>query len=157
MVGPFLMAGCRFLLYLVAASAAAAGVTGIAIWSAAALACYIFGLSCLAAKETTPSLVRLWPVFFFSAPIGLALLLNNGPSRAFAFILLLILGIWVGWALRYILGRAEPNIGFGVSRLLAGIALVDLLAVADWPHPAFLLFAFWFLLCLFLQRFVPAT
>src|SRR5437667_4105560 len=47
-LSPVLMAACRFLLYLVAASAAARGVTGLAVWSAFALAAYIIGLSHLA-------------------------------------------------------------------------------------------------------------
>src|SRR2546429_5504991 len=45
---PVLMAACRFFLYLVAASTAARGVTGLAIWSGFALAAYISGFRFLA-------------------------------------------------------------------------------------------------------------
>jgi hypothetical protein len=41
--------------------------------------------------------------------------------------------------------------------LLAGIALVDLLAVADLSHAAAAVFPAWFLLALLLQRYIPAT
>ena len=50
---PVLMAACRFFLYLVAASTAQEGVTGLAIWSAFALATYIIGLSYLVRREST--------------------------------------------------------------------------------------------------------
>ncbi|MBI3192157.1 MAG: UbiA family prenyltransferase, partial [Pedosphaera parvula] len=44
---PLIMAGCRFFLYLVAASAATGDGGGLAIWSAFALGGYIIGLSYL--------------------------------------------------------------------------------------------------------------
>ena len=42
---PIIMAGCRFFLLLAAASTGIDGVTGLAVWSAVALFCYIVGLS----------------------------------------------------------------------------------------------------------------
>jgi hypothetical protein len=59
--------------------------------------------------------------------------------------------------MRRSLGRLEPNIGYTVSRLLAGIVLVDLLAVAGGNEAWIGCFAAWFVLALALQRFVPAT
>jgi hypothetical protein len=41
--------------------------------------------------------------------------------------------------------------------LLAGIALVDLLAVADLSQTPAAIFLVWFLLALLLQGFIPAT
>src|SRR5712675_2728560 len=46
-LSPLLMSACRFFLYLVAASSALQGVTGLAVWNALALAAYIVGLSFL--------------------------------------------------------------------------------------------------------------
>jgi len=40
-LAPVLMGLCRLLVYLIAASVAAKGVTGLAIWSGLVLACYI--------------------------------------------------------------------------------------------------------------------
>jgi hypothetical protein len=44
-----------------------------------------------------------------------------------------------------------------ISRLLAGIVLVDALAVARTGLPWMGLFPLWFALALLLQRFIPAT
>lgn len=48
---PVLMAACRFFLYLVAATATGNDLTGLAVWSALALAAYIVGLTHLAKKK----------------------------------------------------------------------------------------------------------
>src|SRR6185436_20845514 len=45
---PLLMAGCRFFLVILAASAARDGVVGLSIWSALVLAAYVIGLSYIA-------------------------------------------------------------------------------------------------------------
>src|SRR5260370_40290166 len=68
-VSPVLMAGCRFLLYLVAASTAVDGVTGWSVWCAFALAAYIIGLSYLARNDSTLLSVRLRPCLFLASPI----------------------------------------------------------------------------------------
>src|SRR5437016_1602514 len=47
-LAPLLMAACRFLLYLVAASTAQRGANEPALWRAGALAAYITGISYLA-------------------------------------------------------------------------------------------------------------
>jgi UbiA prenyltransferase family len=154
---PVLIAACRLLIYLVAASVAANGVTGLVLWSAIALACYIIGLSYLARRERVRRAVQPWPMLFLTGPVLLALLVNDGPYRAIGFVLSAIVVIWVLWAVRHAFWRSHPNIIFSVSRLLAGIALVDLLAVADVAQPAVWLFLACFFLALLLQRFVPAT
>jgi hypothetical protein len=64
---------------------------------------------------------------------------------------------WVFWAISRSFGRGGANVGFTVSRLLAGIVLVDLLAVAGTSSPWAGLFGVWFVLALLLQRFIPAT
>jgi hypothetical protein len=61
------------------------------------------------------------------------------------------------WALRHAFWLAEPKVGCAVARLLAGIPLVDLLAVADLTRPEAGLFLLWFVLALLLQRYIPAT
>jgi hypothetical protein len=59
--------------------------------------------------------------------------------------------------LRFVFRKDAPRIGFAVSSLLAGIVLVDIIAIAGEPPMAALVFAGLFLLALGLQRFVPAT
>ena len=153
---PVLMAGCRFFLYLVAASVATNGVTGNVVWCAVALASYIVGLSYLARKESIIGALPYWSAIFLTTPFIIAYYMDDDATRAPAYVILFILLVWIGWALHFTIGKNSPNIGATVSRLLAGIILVDLLVLADkpvfWP-----LLALWFLLALLFQRFIPAT
>lgn len=154
---PVLMAGCRLLLYLVAASVGRNGVTGWAIWCGLALAAYIIGLSYLARNESTRSAFRYWPCLLLATPVLLALLINPGESQQAALLLSAILGLWIIRSLRFTFWNSERNIGRTVSGLLAGIALVDLLAVADSTREQSLVFFLLFIAALLFQRFVPAT
>jgi len=154
---PVLMAACRFLLYLVAASVGLNGVTGWAIWCGLALAAYVIGLSYLARNESTRSAFRYWPCALLATPVLFALLINTGETRQAALLLTAILGLWIIRSLRFTFWNSERNIGRTVSGLLAGIALVDLLAVADSTREQSLVFFLLFVAALLLQRFVPAT
>jgi len=156
-LSPILMAGCRFLLYVIAASIGAEGVTGWAVWCGLALAAYVVGLSFLARKESTRAAVNYWPCLALAVPIFLALLMNAGVYRQNAWLLSAVLGLWIVRSLRFVIREADRNAGRAVSSLLAGIVLVDLLAVADLPHGFALIFIALLLLALQLQRFVPAT
>jgi len=156
-IAPLLMGACRFLVYLVAASVANNGITGYGVWAGLALAVYVAGLSYLARKESFHAPVNYWPAFLLGAPLLLALLVDDGPYRRDGCTLSVILGVWILWALRYTFGQGHPNLGLTVSRLLAAIALVDLLAVADLTTPWIGLFVIWFVLALLFQRFIPAT
>jgi len=155
---PVLMGGCRWLVYLIAASVAAGGVTGWAVWSGLALAGYVMGLSWLARKETQRGPAPAWPAVFLGAPLLLAALVDDGPWQFSGGVMALVWLVWVIWALRNAFWRQPPMVGYAVARLLAGIALVDLLAVADltrpWLSPFFLAC---FVLALLLQRYIPAT
>lgn len=163
---PVLMGICRLLVYLVAASVASpgtvgsaegGGMTGYPLWCGLALAVYVMGLSFLARKETRRGPAPFWPCLFLAAPVILAALCDDGPARRAGVILSLVLIVWVLWAVREVLWRPNPNVGYAVGRLLAGIALVDLLAVADLTRPWIALFVIWFVLALLLQRYIPAT
>ena len=153
---PLLMALCRLLLYLTAASAAVTGVTGLAMWSGLALAAYIVGLSYLARKEATGVVIQHWPQFLLILPPVLALLVNDGESFQPA---LLIGAVFVLWTVRSLRGVwMEPrNVPRAVGGLLAGICWVDLLAVVDQPPEMGIVFAGCLVLALVLQKFVPAT
>ena len=157
LLSPILMAGCRFFLYLVAASTAQHGVTGWAVWCGFALAAYIVGLSFLARKESTRNEPALWPCLLLAIPIALALFMNADGYRRNALLLSGVLLLWTVKSLRYAFRAAERNIGRAISGLLAGIVLVDLLAAADVPHVLAWVFIALFLLALLFQRFVPAT
>ena len=154
---PVLMAGCRFLLYLVAASAARQGITGLALWSAIAMWAYVLGLSALARREILPGPLQYGPLLFLGAPVLLALLVNAGRSKTAATVLILALVTWIVRSLMSTRPGPWRNVGRAVSGLLAGIVLVDWLAVCDASFGAYFLFLLLFILALAGQRFVPAT
>jgi hypothetical protein len=156
-LGPFLMGMCRFGVYLLAASAARGEANGEVIWKGLALAAYIVGLSCLARKESGRGRINFWPSLLLATPVVFAGLMDDGSSWRPAVVYSLALAAWSSWALSRSLGQPEPNVGYTVSRLLAGIVLVDLLAVASSSEPWTACFAVWFVLALLLQRFIPAT
>jgi len=154
---PVLMAGCRFLLVILAASTAADGVAGLSIWSALVLAAYIVGLSYLARRESVRATPEYWPCALLAAPIVLALIVNQNGFQRRGFLLSALLALWVLGSLRQAFWAAQPNVGRSVSALLAGIVLVDLLAVGGGTPTVGVMFASLFILALLFQRFIPAT
>jgi 4-hydroxybenzoate polyprenyltransferase len=156
-VAPALMGACRWCVYLLAASAAPWGASGEVIWKGLALGAYVAGLSCLASKETSRARLNFWPSLLLTTPVVMAGLIDDGPSWMPAAVYSLVLTAWSAWALSRSLGQAEPNPGYTVSRLLAGIVLVDVLAVAGSGEAWLGCCAVWFALALLLQRFIPAT
>jgi len=154
---PVLMAACRFFLLLTAAATGARGVDGLSLWSATALGCYIIGLSYLARRESAPGLIRYWPLVLLAAPLVLAFIVNDGYFREKALLASAIVALWALRCLRPTFWQSPPDIGKTVSGLLAGICLVDLLAVANQPPQVSVGFLVCFVLALLLQRFVPAT
>ena len=153
---PVLMAACRFFLLLAAASAGAEGVTGLSIWSAFALAGWIVGLSYVAKRESTTGRLQRWPLAVLALPLGFAALINNGGWRLPALGLGLLVIAWAAWCLRHTFAAGNRNLGLTVAGLLAGICLVDWLAVVP-PLGTGLVFFGLFLASLLGQRFVPAT
>ncbi|HUD46674.1 MAG TPA: UbiA family prenyltransferase [Candidatus Baltobacteraceae bacterium] len=157
LVAPLLMGACRLGVYVVAASAASNGVDGEAIWKGLALAAYVAGLSWLARKESARVEVNYLPCILLAAPIFMAGCVDDGAWVGPAALFSVALAGWEFWAISRSLRWGGGNVGLTVSRLLAGIALVDLLAVAGENSPWIGLFGLWFALALLLQRFIPAT
>ena len=157
----WLMAGCRFLLYPLAASAA----VGVARWPAVAaggvLAIYIAGITYLARMESLPAeRVPRWPWLLLCAPLlwcpltmPLALALAGGWLLAWP----LAFWLWRAWrqtAWRRTGSARRPP---PVADLLAGIVLVDLM-LTPWPTWGRLLtFAALFGAARLFQRVIPAT
>ena len=156
-LSPLLMAACRLFLLLAAASCASDGVTGLAVWSALALASYVLGLSYLARRENLPNSPRYWPCLFLVVPIALALLVNRGVYHIRGIMLATLLGLWILKSLLHIYWSPQRNVGRSVSGLLAGMVFVDLLSVAGASQPITLIFLGFFGLALLFQRSIPAT
>jgi 4-hydroxybenzoate polyprenyltransferase len=179
-LAPLLMAGCRFLLYLVAGSAALGGISAKLLWCAGALAAYIVGLSFIARKEagsgTGVSPVRTeaygrdaratkatrhnrWAVAPLLAPLAIAVILGGWEGWHLAALQGVLFLVWLALCLRDLSAEAA-NVGRTVSALLAGIVLVDMLAVQGAYAMTPLLFVVMgglFASALILQRKVPAT
>ena len=166
---PVLIALCRFFLFLVAASFAfvttnpngdffAHQNSGLATWTALVLCLYVVGLSCLAKVESEPGAVRYWPCMLLCSPVLLALFVNpDGDNREAALLVSAILGLWVIRCLRSAFLGEKRDIGKTVGGLLAGISLVDLMAVPLVSTELAGLFLGCFILSLVAQRWAPAT
>lgn len=156
---PWLMGACRFWVYVIAGATGAGGLNGFAIFGGAALAFYVVGLSCVARRESVRGPVPFWPLPLLAAPVALALTQNTGEFRRPAVWISLLLLLWIVRCVRTAFFRGETNVGWIVTNLLAGIVLVDWLAVA--PQVSHWLSALVFLplfgLTKWLQKFVPAT
>lgn len=153
---PFIMASCRFLLYLVAGAATMHKMNEPVFWHGLALAAYIVGLSFLARKESGQGGVSLWPLLFLIVPLVVNVCVN--PSRnVLSGLASLVLIAWLVWCLRGMFTHAKPNLGRVVAGLLAGIVLVDCAALSQLSAGVTSVFATLFLLALLLQRTIPAT
>ena len=153
---PLIMAACRFLLYVVAASATLRAVSDVVVWHGLALGAYITGLSYLARGESSPGTTRRWPLLLLLAPLVASVMINSHRD-AISWISSAILLAWMLWCLRGMVGRAARSVGKSVAGLLAGIVLVDWAAVPQMPNEFNLVFVGLFVLALILQRRIPAT
>jgi hypothetical protein len=155
---PILMAACRVLLYWVAAASAVEGITGLAVWSSLALGSYVAGLSLYAIHERSKRGLPYWPLLLLGVPLLLAWVANSGPYGPRVLLLALLLAVWTGRAVQRALRPVGANVPAAIGGLLAGIVLVDLLAVAGGGSLGMsLVFIGLFGVTLVAQRFVPAT
>jgi 4-hydroxybenzoate polyprenyltransferase len=124
---------CRLLFYLMGASVGVIGITGQSIWCGLALAIYVVGVSYLPHQRDATGPQRHWPMLLMGVPIFLALIMDDNGSRQAGLLLSAVLALWTARCLRPALWSAEQDFPRAVTGLVAGIALVDLLAVADGP------------------------
>lgn len=155
---PLLMGMCRFWIYVIAGSTGSWGINGWPIWCGVALGLYVAGLSLLAQRENSRGPLPYWPLILLAVPVFLALLMNPGDNRSKVIGYSVILLLWVARCTRTIFQGSGVNVGRIVSGLLAGIVLVDWLAVAPGcPNALGVVFLILFGATLGLQHFVPAT
>jgi 4-hydroxybenzoate polyprenyltransferase len=154
---PWLLGLCRFWLYVIAGSTGVWGVNGGPIWCGAALAIYAAGFGSVARRGNFRRPVPFWPLLLLTAPVFLAMLMNAGAARKDAMLVSLVFGLWGARCARTIFLPDEANVGRIAAGLLAGIVLVDWLAVApQLPHwLSGVVFLPLFGAALLLQRFVP--
>jgi len=160
-LSPVIMAGCRTLLILAAASTAVNGIDGgrinHSVWSALVLGCYIVGLSYLARRESRPGPLQYWPCIFLGAPLVLAFIVNQPFNMLRSAAVSVVITLWIVRCLWFTLWSPHRNIGRTVGGLLAGIPLIDLLSVWTGAPLVGALFVSFFVLSLLFQRYIPAT
>jgi len=140
----WVMGSCRVLLYLMAASALGSAFAPQLLTFALTLGAYIVGLTMVARMEAKGASVSPWLAFFAKAllyapaPVATVFWLSRAnwrlipllgdltPLAPLPFILLFIAMVF--HATR-VMRRGSPAIGRAVGILLAGIAVVDALAV----------------------------
>lgn len=152
-----LMAGCRFLLYLVAAASTTNAITPQTLVCGGALAVYIVGLSTIARKETGQPRLNGLVVPMLALPAVSGCLFAQASDATVTGLVAVLFLAWVIWNLRQCLARQNGSVGRAVSRLLAGIVLVDMLAVQGGGGAMPLVFVLLFVTALVLQRKIPAT
>jgi 4-hydroxybenzoate polyprenyltransferase len=150
-----LLAICRFLVYMIGATAASNGVTGWPLWCGLALTAYVIGMGYYTRSEDSKAELSPWPALWLAAPILLALLMNANEYRPAALLLSLVLGLWCLRCLRSVFWPVEGSPVRHPAGLVAGIVFVDWLAVADAPRPLSLVFVGLFVTTLILQRLTP--
>lgn len=156
---PWLMGACRFWVYVIAGATGLEGLNGFPIFGGLALALYVVGLSYVARRESYRGHIPFWPLLLLAVPILLAVAINAGEFRRAAVWISIVLGLWIVRCVRFIFPGSKTNAGWIVSNLLAGIVLVDWLAVGPLLPPWLSALVFLLLLGLtkWLQKFVPAT
>lgn len=153
---PLLMGACRALIYVaVAAAAANRFPLGLVLWGLA-LGAYVVGLSYLARAEAFGRVSSWSALGLLAVPPLLKLTGGIGPV---AVLLVSLYAVWIAFALSRLFPPDRRDVGAAVSRLLAGICLVDLLACASEEFVS--LWTLAILLCLWLalvlHRRIPGT
>ncbi len=153
---PLLMGLCRVLVYVATAATLTGGVPSEVVGGAIVLLAYLIGLTYVARQENFGEVRNLWPLACLASPfvVGVGAACAGGVS---ALLFFGCLG-WVGFAVAHLGWRARIDVPRTVVSLIAGIALVDGLAIARSGHPGLaILCVAAFVLTLTLQRWVPGT
>lgn len=152
---PVVMAVCRVLVYVTAGFAVAAVLPVRLVAGAAALFCYLIGLTYAARFEAAGAVGRPWPLLLLAVPLayGIGASLDNPLGLAVHI-------FFIAWVLRsvLILQTGGTHVSSGVAALIAGISLLDASMIASAGETSLAILAIGcFLATIALQRRVPAT
>jgi 4-hydroxybenzoate polyprenyltransferase len=129
---PIIMGSCRALVYVLAAVAAGGTLDRALAVDAVVLAAYVAGLTYLAARENLREVGNLWPLVLVAAPALAALC--SGASTI-AIVTVVLFATWTARAIAFAAKHESRDIPGAVTRLIAGISLVDAMAVATVAGP----------------------
>lgn len=155
------MGACRFMVYVVAASAAM--IDGelfcLQVWVfAAGLFSYVVGISLAARGESIGGGVTWLAKFLLSVPflVGALVRVMAGGADS-VFLALLVFALWLGYAFWQLRSTCSERIGKFVSALLAAIILVDLIILVQFGVIFWLIGGVLMMLTVLAQRWIPAT
>ncbi len=155
-LSPVVMGLCRVLIYIGAALCYGTLLPEPLWLGAAALLCYLIGLTYIAKQETLARVKNLWPLAFLAVPVLYGAWLIASVPLAAAF-WLLFCG-WTGVALWFLRRRRRGDIPRAVVSLIAGISLLDALLIAGSDLPGLALGALaGFGATLVFQRYIAGT
>jgi hypothetical protein len=132
-LGHFVMALARALVYITT-FVAFAGMNWYHLAHAAFLLfLYVSGLTYIARNENRADFRRYWPVCLLVLPVG-----YFAFRMPISYLPVSILFLaWCAWSLGFVYRRTGKDIGGGIARLVAGIALFDAMVLAScgltWP------------------------
>lgn len=154
--GPVVMGLCRVLVY-VAAGLCYSVMLPAELWiGAAAMLCYLIGLTYIAKQENLGSVKNLWPLLFLAAPVAYAAWLMQTQGAVVWYWLLF--SSWTLVALWFLRRRMPGDIPRAVVSLIAGISLLDAVLIAGGGSTALAVVALaGFGSTLMLQRYIAGT
>jgi len=153
---PIVMGATRSLVYLSVGLVYLGEMPPLLLFGALALMSYIVGLTYVAGQENLAQFSQAWPLaFLLAASLYLGRVALDQPWALWIWL------AWNGWMLSalYLLVRSRTgDIGRAVSRLIAGVALLDAVLLAGVGELGFALVALGcFGVSLVLQREISAT
>ncbi|MDP9469203.1 MAG: UbiA family prenyltransferase [Chloroflexota bacterium] len=126
-LSPLLMAAARALVYVTAFTAFASMLSRSLIAWASLLFLYVVGLTYIAKTETGPRLTGYWPAVLLFLP-AIAFAAETPDIRTLP--LLLLFAGWVAYSVSFVYRAGHRSVGRAIGYLIAGIALLDALALA---------------------------
>ncbi len=154
-LSPLIMGGNRMMVYIVAFLAFSTSLTMEVLIAGTLLLLYIVSLTYIAKSETLPTFTKYWPAVLLFLPA--AYFTWRSPTWGMLPLVALFVG-WVAYSISFIYRSQGRSIGGGIVRLIAGIALYDMLVlgVAGSAIGVVLALAA-FALTLFFQRYIKGT
>jgi 4-hydroxybenzoate polyprenyltransferase len=153
---PVLMGLCRTFVYVTTAAALTGGLPWVVAGAAGVQLFYLVGLTYVARVERVGTVESCWPVACLAVPLVVwSPSVGQGPYG-----IALYVGTvgWLAWCLAHLGWRQPIDVPRAVVGLIAGIALVDALALLCFGAPLLALAAVvGFALTLALQRWVSGT
>lgn len=155
-VAPLLMGLCRVLVYVATAATLTGTVPGPVVAGAGILLFYLLGLTSVARRERVGAVRSIWPLASLAVPFLIwSLALRAGT---FGVVVYVAAVAWLIGCVSHLGWRATVDVPRAVAGMIAGIALIDALAMAAVGATGPVIGALvCFGLTLVLQRWVPGT